>query len=94
MTIETDHKPLVSLLGSKQLNDLPPRILRFRLRLSRFDYSIEHTSGKQLRTADVLSRATPTIREIEHITVNEVESFAKSVVSSLPATPGNFRVYP
>ena len=35
VTIETDHKPLVSLLGSKQLNDLP---LRFRLRLSRFDY--------------------------------------------------------
>ena len=67
VTIETDHKPLVSLLhvGSKQLNDLLLTILRFRLRLSRFDYSIEHTPGKQLHTADVLSRATPTIRERE-----------------------------
>ena len=36
--LETDHKPLVSLLGSKHLDDLPPRILRFRLRLSRFLY--------------------------------------------------------
>ena len=29
-TIETDHKPLVPLLGKKSLSDLPPRILRFR----------------------------------------------------------------
>ena len=28
-TLETDHKPLVPLLGSKDLEDLPPRILRF-----------------------------------------------------------------
>ena len=94
VTIETDHKPLVSLLGSKQLIDLPPRILRFRLRLSRFDYSIEHTPGKQLHTADVLSRATPPLKEIERTAIDEVESFANTAVSSLPATPGalaNFR---
>ena len=36
--LETNHKhkPLVSLSGSKHLDSLPPRILRFRLRLSRF----------------------------------------------------------
>ena len=27
--IETDHKPLVPLLGAKELDRLPPRILRF-----------------------------------------------------------------
>ena len=32
-TVETDHKPLVPLMSSKQLDCLPPRILRFRLRL-------------------------------------------------------------
>ena len=37
-TMETDHKPLVSLLGNKNLDNLPPRILRFRLHLSRFAY--------------------------------------------------------
>ena len=40
--IETDHKPLVPLLSTKHLDDLPPRILRFRLRLMRFDYTISH----------------------------------------------------
>ena len=29
--IETDHKPLVPLLTTKQLDSLPPRVLRFRL---------------------------------------------------------------
>ena len=34
--IETDHKPLVPLLGSKCLQDMPPRIQRFRMRLRRY----------------------------------------------------------
>lgn len=55
--IQTDHKPLISLLGSRALDDLPPRILRFRLRLLRFTYRIEHVPGKKLITADALSRA-------------------------------------
>jgi hypothetical protein len=36
--IETDHKPLVPLLGTKHLDSLPPRVLRFRLRLARFEH--------------------------------------------------------
>ena len=55
--IETDHKPLVPLFGNKHLDSLPPRILRFCLRLARFDYSIIHVPGKLLYTADTLSRA-------------------------------------
>ena len=55
--VETDHKPLVPLLGSKHLDTLPPRVLRFRLRLDRFDFSIGHTPGKHMYTADALSRA-------------------------------------
>ena len=35
--VETDHKPLVALFGSKHLDELPPWILRFRLRMARFD---------------------------------------------------------
>ena len=37
-TIETDHKPLVPLLNTKNPDNLPPRVLRFRLRLARFNY--------------------------------------------------------
>ena len=55
--LETDHKPLLS---SKDLDNLPPRILRFRLRMMRFEYSIVHVPGKYLYTADALSRAPRT----------------------------------
>ena len=55
--LETDHKPLVPLLNRTNLESLPARVLRFRLHLSRFDYSIRHTLGKLLYTADTLSCA-------------------------------------
>ena len=35
IALETDHKPLIPLLGIKDLDQLPPRILRFRLCLDR-----------------------------------------------------------
>lgn len=38
--VETNHKPLVPLLSTKHLDDLPSRILCFRLRVMRFDYTI------------------------------------------------------
>ena len=57
ITIETDHKPLVPLMGSKSLDSLPPRVLRFRLRQSRFEYLITNVPGKQWYTMDTLSRA-------------------------------------
>ena len=54
--IESDHKPLVPLLNSKRLDNLPPRILRFRLRMARYSYVVEHVPGKLLYSADTLSR--------------------------------------
>ena len=51
-TLETDHKPLVPLLGTKKLDALPPRVLRFHLRLTQFDYNVKHVPGKLLTTAD------------------------------------------
>ena len=53
--IEIDHKLFVPLLESKQLDNLPPK---FRLQLTRFNYSIENVPGKLLYTADTLSRAS------------------------------------
>ena len=44
--LETDHKPLIQLLGQKTLDLLPPRVLRFRLRFMRFPYTIQHIPGK------------------------------------------------
>ena len=86
--IETDHKPLVPLLGSKHLNNLPPRILRFRLRLARFDYMITHVPGKLLHTADTLSRAPSANKDNDATLQQEAETFVEVAVVNLPATKG------
>jgi len=85
--LETDHKPLVALLGSKSLDQLPPRIQRMRMRLMRFTYNIVHVPGKELYTADHLSRfpcGQPSAEDeqlAQDITVNVCQ-----VMASLPAT--------
>ena len=51
IVLETDHTPLVQLLGIKDLNQLPPCILKFRSHLDRFSFDINHilhVPGKQL----------------------------------------------
>jgi hypothetical protein len=48
-------QPLVPLLGTKNLDSMPPRILRFRLRLDRFQFSIGHVPGKELKAGPVMS---------------------------------------
>ena len=55
--LHTDHKPLVSLLSNKNLDELPIRVQRFRLRLMRYSFTISHVAGKDLAIADALSRA-------------------------------------
>ena len=52
--LETDHEPLVTLLGTKNLNELPARVQRFRMRLMRFMHSITYVPGKNLTVADTL----------------------------------------
>ena len=84
--IETDHKPLVPLLSFNHLDDLPPRVLRFRLQLTILNYSIKHVPGKLLYTADTLSHAPlPTILHGNNLQ-QEVETFVSAVVASLPTS--------
>ena len=90
--IETDHKPLVPLLGSKHLDILPPRVLRFRLRLARFDYSIEHTPGKHLYTADTLSRA-PASSDRDSSLEELAELAMDACIAHLPASQERLSEY-
>ena len=91
--IETDHKPLVPLLSSKHLNDLPPRVLRFRLRMAKFNYNISHVPGKLLYVADTLSR-DPVPHQDPDSQQEEVEAFVNSVTTmSLPATKKQLETY-
>jgi len=85
--IQTDHKPLVPLLGSKDIDGLPPRIQRFRMRLMRFHYTIEHVPGKDLFTADALSRAPlPDMTPADLKLQDDVYLFVNHVIESLPAS--------
>ena len=90
--IETDHKPLVPLLGSKHLDSLPPRVLRFRLRLDRFNYLIEHVPGKLLYTADTLSRAP--ISSTEDSILEELADLAMDAsIAHLPVSQDRLLEY-
>ena len=57
--IRTDHKPLVPLFGSKNLEELPVRVQRFCLRMMqfKFKFTISHIPGKSLFLADALLTA-------------------------------------
>lgn len=90
--IQTDHKPLVPIFSSKPLDQLPPRILRYRLRLMRFHFTISHVPGKDLTTADTLSRAPiPIDRTSDNALLAEVTAFIAMVTETLPATDQRLR---
>lgn len=88
--METDHKPLVSLLGHQALTELPPRIQWFHLRLMRYSYSISYTPGKDLFTADTLSRSpvsqNPSTTLTDRDLMEETNIYANEVVASMPAS--------
>ena len=85
--LETDHKPLVPLLSTKPLDQLPPRVVRFRLRLMRYSYTISHVPGKQLIVADALSRAPVSTSSADDLTLQaEVDAFLANTTDSLPAS--------
>ena len=88
IAIETDHKPLVPLLGPKCLDELPPRIQRFRMRLMKFSYNITHVPGKELYTADTLSRSPlrKPLTKMDHELNNDLSLYVASVLDNLPAT--------
>ncbi len=71
---------------------IPPHLIRFRLRLSHFSYTIEHVPGKLLYTADVLSRAPESASS--NSVINDMEHFVlSSIIASLPASSRRLATY-
>jgi len=93
-TLETDHKPLVPLLGGgKSLDQLPARVQRFKLRLMKYSFVVKHVPGKELFVADALSRA-PVDRGLsasEAALCSETDAFVNAMFSDLPATDKRLR---
>lgn len=82
-TVETDHRPLVSII-KKSLNEMSPRIQRLIMKMQRYDFELIYTPGKHLVLADALSRAP----EESHVslTEKEVENHVNMIVESLPVS--------
>jgi len=93
--IEADHKPLMPLLGNKSLHSLPPCVLRFRFRLTRFQYTIRHVPGKEFYTPDMLSQAPlPNLSDKSNsISTDDIELFVQTVVNQLPPNKDRLNVY-
>ncbi|CAB3997437.1 Hypothetical predicted protein, partial [Paramuricea clavata] len=86
---ETDHKPLVPLLTTHTLDQIPPRIQRFRMRLMRFNLEkMTHVPGKQMYTSDALSRLLKPFTKPDCCTVPEddMNAFVETVINSLPVS--------
>ncbi|XP_054267309.1 uncharacterized protein K02A2.6-like [Macrosteles quadrilineatus] len=88
IVIETDHKPLVKILSSKNLDDITPRLQRMRLRMMRYSYSVTYTPGKHLAPADCLSRCPIPSKETYDME-EEIEAFVQNVVENIPTTDEN-----
>ena len=58
--IVTDHKPLASLFSSTRPipNSLPPRIIRWSLLMSSYDYSIMYKPGTNIVATDATRKST------------------------------------
>ena len=81
--IETDHRPLVSIV-KKNLANVSPRLARMLLRTQPYNYTLEYVTGKCVPLADALSRVDPVRGAVVtglDITVHEM---------NLSATPARF----
>jgi len=86
-TVETDHKPLLSILGKKDLAKLPVCVQRFRLSMMSFTYYVVFTPGRKLVLADALSRAPysgPQEAQGEPLLVQEL-------IDAMPVSPTRLR---
>ena len=86
--VETDHKPLVPLLSMHSLDQLPPRIQRFRMRLMRFHFNeISHVPGKKMNITDALSRLQPQHADPQPtIADDKMTVYVASVITGPPAS--------
>ena len=89
-TLQTDHKPLISLINVRDLQDTPIRCQRMLIRLMRFNVHATYIPGVQLIIADTLSRSPQQVnvgldKEVDRL-IQDIDSHIDSVRMSWPAS--------
>ena len=77
LLVLVDHKPLLGLLASRNLNDIEnPRLLHLAERLLRWTFKIEHRAGATNFAPDALSRfpSQPKINAINYVPIQDHQS--------------------
>ena len=87
-----DHKSLFPLFGHKLVEELPLHVQRFRMRMMRYSFAISHVPGKNLTTADALSRAPISKPCSEDLLLQEEsDAYIQAVLQSLPSSQGRLQ---
>ena len=83
--LQTDHKPLVPLIATKDLDQCPIRCQRLLMLLMRFNPQVRHVPGKELVFTDALSRAPLPISTEPESRIEEIADSVDFVQACWPA---------
>ena len=85
--LQTDHKPLVPLIKTKDIDNVPVRCQRLLIRLMRFNADVCHVPGKEIVIVDALYRSpVPHTAEDEEVT-EVVTAYVDGVMDNQQITP-------
>lgn len=88
--ILTDHKPLIYLFN---LRDPSSRLLKFRLALEEYDFTVEYVKGTDNAAADALSRIRMTSEELKEMHTSVINVMTRSkyrkMQTQAPSLPNN-----
>ncbi|GFN84927.1 Pol polyprotein [Plakobranchus ocellatus] len=89
-TLLTDHKPLVPLINSKDLSEIPIICQRMLIRLMRYKPKAEYRPGPTMVASDTLSRCPTTTSsrtlEVEQNLQNDIQFHVDAITSTWPIT--------
>ena len=82
--IETDHRPLESIMNRQSIDECPPRLMRLKFRIMRYCFRVKYALGKKMAVANALSRASveEADNEITSLVEENVQIFEEALQRS------------